>query len=621
MTTSFLSELKRRSVIRMAGLYLVGAWLVVQVAGTLLPIFGAPGWMLRTLVLVLALLFLPALIFSWVFELTPEGLKRDADVGPEATSPRARRRTERTIIVVLTLALMYFGVDRFVLARSRAEPGTSRAASSGEGEAAAPPVSPKSIAVLPFSDLSPGHDQEYFSDGMAEEILNALAQVRDLKVAGRTSSFYFKGRSEDLRAIGRALGVATVLEGSVRKQAQRVRVTAQLIRVSDDTHLWSHEYDGTLADVFQLQEDIARAITGQLQVILGDEQKTRLVPVATTSPDAYALDLQATAIFDRRDAAHYPEAVSKLQQAIRLDPGYARAYARLASLIGSQVAFAYLDEHESQEAVARYARRASELDPGLAEPYAALGMSDMRVPGRLLASRAAFERALKLDPADVNTNFWFGLTLIMTGYERRGIALFDRALQLDPLLPNLLRWRGIMFFYGDDLGRAEQLMNRARDLGLKRAEFNLAFLAHARGDADAAVRLATSGSRLVFPGMQPGMPRALAESIYGNASAHARGLALIDAYLATPRDHISGEVPADLARMGEPARALAAFPSHLTDDDTDFLALLWSPQGRAMRALPEFGAFLRDFGFIDLWEKYGAPDGCTRTAPGQYRCD
>ena len=186
--------------------------------------------------------------------------------------------------------------------------------------------------MLAFADLSPQHDQDYFSDGIAEEILNALAQVKDLKVAGRTSSFSFKGKNEDLRIIGATLGVAHVLEGSVRKQGDKVRITAQLIRSKDGFHLWSETYDGDLKDVFALQERIAQSITEKLAVVLSGKQAAQLVNAGTSNPEAYALYLKATATFDKRDGAHMPEAIKQLQQAVALDPGYARAYSRLATL-------------------------------------------------------------------------------------------------------------------------------------------------------------------------------------------------------------------------------------------------------------------------------------------------
>nr|MBP8081319.1 hypothetical protein [Arenimonas sp.] len=330
-----IAELQRRNVIRMAGLYLVGAWLLVQVAGTVLPWFSVSESILRGLVVVLVIGFVPALAFAWIFEMTPDGLKRDAEVSPaESIAPQTARRMDRIIIAALVLALVYFGFDKFVLAPRRAAAPAADVSQSPPPKAAStvPASDRKSIAVLAFTNMSADRDNEYFSDGIAEEILNSLAKVKDLKVAGRTSSFYYKGKNQDLRAIGKALGVAHVLEGSVRKQGDKVRVTAQLIRSEDGIHLWSETYDGDLKDVFALQESIARAITDELKVVLQGKQAARLVDTGTDNAEAYALYLQATSIFNRRDGDHFPEAIAALEAATRLDPDYARAYARLASL-------------------------------------------------------------------------------------------------------------------------------------------------------------------------------------------------------------------------------------------------------------------------------------------------
>ncbi len=232
MNAGFFAELQRRNVIRMAGLYVVGAWLLVQVAGTVLPWFGVSASVLRGLVVVLVIGFIPALVFAWVFELTPDGIKRDADVAPgQSIAPQTAQRMNRMIIAVLLLALTYFGFDKFVLAPRR-EASTSATA---QPQVAAPVVaasvaSDKSIAVLPFVNMSSDQEQEYFSDGLSEELLNQLAQIPQLRVIARTSSFSFKGKEVDVATIAKALNVANVLEGSVRKSGNTLRITAQLIR-------------------------------------------------------------------------------------------------------------------------------------------------------------------------------------------------------------------------------------------------------------------------------------------------------------------------------------------------------------------------------------------------------
>ncbi|HZW50541.1 MAG TPA: hypothetical protein VFF05_01650, partial [Rudaea sp.] len=266
-----IAELKRRNVIRMAGLYLVGAWLIVQVAGTVLPMFGAPEWIGRSFVVMLAIGFVPALVFAWVFELTPQGMKRDAEVRPEESiAPQTARRMDRMIIVALIIALAYFAFDKFVpekgsepFSGDRSVEPTQRRVPEKESDPA-----PKSIAVLPFVNMSGDAGNEYFSDGITEEILNALAQIADLKVAARTSAFAFKGKDPDLRKVGEMLDVATVLEGSVQRAGDQVRITAQLIDARSGYHLWSEKYDRKLTNVFAIEDEISKAIAGKLQVQL-----------------------------------------------------------------------------------------------------------------------------------------------------------------------------------------------------------------------------------------------------------------------------------------------------------------------------------------------------------------
>ncbi|MEP6512096.1 MAG: hypothetical protein ABJB02_10915 [Dokdonella sp.] len=621
---SLIAELKRRNVIRSAGLYLVGAWLVVQVAGTILPMFGAVDWIARSIVIALAIGFIPAMVVAWVFELTPAGLKRDEDVKTEdSIASQTAHRMNQWLLVVSIVAIGYFAFDKFVLAprRDAALVMQTTAHVAAQIGAEKPNVSPKSIAVLAFTDLSPGHDQEYFSDGMSEEILNALAKVKDLKVAGRTSSFYYKGRNEDLRVVGKALGVANVLEGSVRTQNSKVRITAQLIRTDDDFHLWSDSYDGDLNDVFALQERIARAITDQLQAVLQGEQKTLLVPIATSSPEAYKLYLQATAIFNRRDGVHFHDAIAGLKQAIELDPKFARAHSRLAALYDVVPQYsADTDLRAALEAVQQYARSAIALDPTLAEAYSALGLS-YRVQHRYIEEHAAYEHALALDPNDVTTNFWYGLSELMDGYTRHGMQLLDRTLTIDPMLPNALRWRAKMELSAGDLAGAQRNAQRARDLGLQVVDMNLAEIAHARGDNTNAIERWAAGMRGYLQGMPEGSETIIAEGLYGDDAARTRAIALIDAYVAQARDQINWVAPYVMVQLGEPAKALATMRTSRTNNDADFFALLWTPQGRAMRTSPVFNAFSRAVGLTQLWDKIGPPDLCKKSDAGDYTCE
>ena len=601
---SLIAELKRRKVLRVAGAYLVVGWLLIQVTATVLPQFDVPTWAPRMVTLLVAIGFPIALVMAWALDVTPEGVRVDAN---SASS----KPLIAVAVVLVALALGWF---------FHGQPGRSAAALVATAPVAnsAPK---KSIAVLAFTDLSPQHDQEYFSDGMAEEILNALAQVKDMKVAGRTSSFFYKGRNEDLRTIGKALDVANVLEGSVRKQGDKVRITAQLIRSKDGFHLWSESYDGDLKDVFALQEKIARAITDQLQVVLEGDQKTRLVPATTSNAEAYSLYLQATSIFDRRDSPRYPDAIADLQQAIKLDPNYARAHSRLAALSVVQSSYNDVDVTQMHVQVLEHARAALALDPRLAEPHAAMGLSWGLLPGGRLKEREEFEEALRLDPDDVTSNFWYGLSLVETDYRKRGIAMFDHALAVDPMMPNVVRWRGKMYRYAGDLDNAELFMKRARSNGLTIADRDLAEIAFDRGDAATAIRQWPDGARNLLLKLPPGDPEILSAGMFGDAAAKTRALSVLDAYLAKPHTQVSGQIPVVMVLLGQPRRALELLHTTSLGDTSDIFALVWSPAGKQIRALPEFPALLKEMGFIELWDKYGPPDDCRKNDKGDYSCE
>ena len=331
-----IAELRRRNVIRMAGLYLVGAWLITQVSSTVLPMFGAPDWLPRSVVILLLVGFIPALVFSWVFELTREGIKRDAEVKPEESiAPQTARRMDRMIIVVLICALVYFGVDKFVLAPRRDAAlvvQTTEHVTAGASVEKSK-VNPRSIAVLPFVNMSTDAENEFFSDGLSEEILNSLARIDGMQVVGRTSSFQFKGKNEDLRAIGDKLGVASVLEGSVRREGDRARITAQLIRTSDGIHLWSQTYDRTLKDTLAVQLDIAEQVAGALNIVLDDRQRERMRDAGVKNVDAFIAYQKGWKLYI--DAHRNPDldlvdtlrlANVEFAKAIALEPDFSFAY-------------------------------------------------------------------------------------------------------------------------------------------------------------------------------------------------------------------------------------------------------------------------------------------------------
>ncbi len=534
---------------------------------------------------------------------------------PASAGPRPRRLWQVAaagFLAVLAIvgALWIGGPLRKLAGATRSHPGPGEGVASG--------LTP-SIAVLPFVNLSSDKEQDYFSDGITEELLDALARVKGLKVAGRTSSFAFKGKNEDLRAIGETLGVANIVEGSVRKQGNRVRITAQLIQVSDGFHRWSKTFDGDLTDVFDLQEKIARAITDELKVVLQGDQQNRLVPVATSNPEAYSLYLQATAIFNRRDGARFPDAIAQIEQALRLDPTYARGWSRLATLRVLTPIYRPGDFDSSLAAAEKAARRAIELDSSLGEPHAVLGLTFVQ-RRQSLDAEPAFRRALELDPQDVTANFWFATNLVSNGYLQRANRILDKVLTIDPMYPNGLNWRALTAFGEGDVDLAERLARRSRDAGLAHAGLALSFVAEARGQREEAIVQLTSALSALSLDLPQGFAEATARGALGDVQARDRALALIKAYLATRPAVISGPVPYALMRLGRPGEALELLERGPTGNDSLAFPTMWLPAGRPTRTLPEFSQAARRIGLVTVWEQEGPPDFCQRVASGKYVC-
>jgi len=339
---NLFAELRRRNVIRVAGLYLVGAWLLTQVSSTVLPMFDTPAWLPRSVVILLAIGFVPALVLAWVFELTPGGFRHDANVqADQSIGPQTARRMDRMIIAVLICALVYFVIDKFVLAPRRDAVLVTQTAEhvAAGANADKAKVNPRSIAVLPFVNMTTDKENEFFSDGLSEEILNSLTRIDGMQVIGRTSSFQFKGKNDDLRTIGDRLGVASVLEGSVRREGDRARITAQLIRASDGIHLWSQTYDRTLKDTLAVQLDIAEQVAGVLDLVLDDKQRARMHDAGVKNVDAFIAYQKGWRIYF--DAHRKPEldlidtlrvANVEFDKAIALEPDFSFAYFAEADL-------------------------------------------------------------------------------------------------------------------------------------------------------------------------------------------------------------------------------------------------------------------------------------------------
>ena len=411
-----MGELKRRNVVRAAVAYVAVAWLVIQVAETVFPAFGLGDRALRNLILVLAAGLVPAVALSWVFELTPDGLRRDRDIEPGGElSRRTNRLLDRLIVLLLTLGISYFAIDKFLLDPARDARLVEEAAQRARSEVLTGSYGDQSIAVLPFVNLSADPEQEYFGDGMAEEVLNLLARIPELRVISRSSAFTYKGSDLKLDAIATELGVAHILEGSVRRAGNRIRITAQLIEARSDSHLWSRTWDRELDDIFAIQDEIAAEVVSNLKLrILGEVPRALRVDARS-----YLLFMRARQLLDAGTDVDYQQIDDLLKAAIDGDPAYAEPWTGLNWL--RYRCYAITSRNE-------------------AAPYCAT-----RSPDEWLAlADEASQRALALDPDNPTANAYSAYNL---AFQRRDFQAaadrFRRAVEAAPPVSDIVRTTSI----------------------------------------------------------------------------------------------------------------------------------------------------------------------------------
>ena len=409
---NFFAELKRRNVYKVAAAYAVIAWLLIQAASILFPTFEAPAWLMKVLVVIVAAGFVIALLIAWTFEMTPDGMKRTEDISPNDQLPRWSKRKFGTLIV--TVALLAAGLLVFQLWRSWS--------------------SEKSIAVLPFENLSQDPENAYFAEGVQDEILARLSKVADLKVISRTSTQRFKSAPEDLPHIAKQLGVAHIVEGSVQKQGEQVRVTVQLIKASTDAHLWAETFDRKLTDIFAVESEIARNIADKLRAELTGSEVNALAARPTENSEAYQLYLKGRFFWNKRTAKDFHTALNYFQQAIDKDPGFALAYAGLADTYVLLSGFAAASPAESLPKAKAAALKALELDNTLGEAHTSLGQAVSAYDFDFERAGREFRLGIELNPNYATGHQWYAESgLGALGRFDEAIAEMKRALELDPL--------------------------------------------------------------------------------------------------------------------------------------------------------------------------------------------
>lgn len=427
---SFFDELKRRHVIRVATAYVVTAWLLIQVSETVLPVFGFTDFALRVIIVVLAVGLLPVVVFTWAFEFTPEGIKREQDV--DRSLPRdatAGKRLDRVIMMMLALALGYFALDKFVLDPRRDAEREQAVAEQARTQALLESYGDKSIAVLPFVNMSADPEQEYFSDGISEELLNLLARIRELRVISRSSSFAFKDQNLEVPEIAGRLNVSHVLEGSVRKSGERIRITAQLIDARSDTHLWSETYDRAMGDVFAIQDEISAAVVDQLKLtLLGGAPTSR-----PTDPEAYALFLQGRHFLDRFTKESLEKAGELYTQVLEIDPDYPPALKGLAEILANQAGLGFIPMEGNVAKAWELVLKAAELDPNYADAWSGIGQMHQYYSGDLKAAAENLVRAVELGPNQATIIGDAGVLARNLGRTELAVELLERQVRLDPV--------------------------------------------------------------------------------------------------------------------------------------------------------------------------------------------
>ncbi|MCK7592731.1 tetratricopeptide repeat protein [Pseudomarimonas salicorniae] len=617
---SLLSELRRRNVIRMAGLYVVGAWLVVQVAETVLPAFDVPGWVLRAVIILLAIGFLPALVLSWVFELTPDGLKRESALDPARRHDHVTARKLDVAVILLLLAvggLTLWSHQRGPAPASDSPPQTAEGSASDTGPdaATASPASPTaqaaSIAVLPFVNMSPDPEQEYFSDGISEEILNALVKVRGLQVASRTSAFGFKGQEAlGVPTIAERLGVRHVLEGSVRRAGNTLRITAQLIDAQTDRHLWSETFDRPLTaeNVFAIQEEISTAIVAALKasLALGDVGQLALTQ-PTDNLSAYDLYLQARSLMLGRRALDRAEQL--LAKSLELDPAFAKAWelrAAITSLL-TEYGFSELDPEMLDKQVVEYAGRALDLEPQSSLALAAMARVRGQV-GRSLRGRVDFasvlsdlEAAIEIDPHNINAMNWLALTWALLGERERALSMFDRCHAVDPRFAPCAenRFDSMWVLGRNEEAYAAMLESLSRGVNVE-GYANLHLLAEFE---QRAAFLLLMNHPLWLPGWN-------------------RGNEMYEAFRHPQRDHAA--LREDLIRFLGDREQTYYMPTLLVPLG-DYAApppswLLWGEVYADYRRSPQFHALAAQSGMLDYWRAHRFPPQCRAASPDGFEC-
>ena len=610
---SFFEELRRRNVIRVGIAYVIVAWLILQFSDVVLNNIEAPGWVFQVIMLVLGIGLPLALFFAWAFELTPEGIKKEKDIDrSESITQVTGQKLNLTIIGLLVVALGYFVWQSEKGSEPFSQESTVQTPQPGEEKRDPTPVVVElepSIAVLPFVNMSADPEQEYFSDGISEEILNVLVRVKGLKVASRTSSFTYKGENLDIPEIARQLKVGNIVEGSVRKSGNRVRITAQLINTSDDRHLWSDTFDRELTDIFAIQDEIANAIVNALKNELNIGLDAVKVESATDNLDAYDLYLKARGMFIARQ--NLDVANQLFEQATQLDPGFAVAWEGLAASHWVSTDWIKGDGIDHRQLAEFAADKALAIDAGLSMPYAVKGMIiSETVPHDYQSARKNLDMALANDPKNTTAWLWSGIFNKGLGYADKAIRDFQRCLDIDPGYLNCKQHQAQAYLNNGETEQAMALFSETIEANFHSQDGPFIPMAVTSGQRLLALYMANQWTRDRYAPVIDWI-----EALENPDADHTAGLHRFEQWAERVGDDINIYVGTLLAFK---AYDYFVKPNSMPISET---AEIWNPNWAEFRQTSYFKQYARNNNVLAYWRQAGFPKQCRPLGEDDFECD
>ncbi|MBT8062603.1 MAG: hypothetical protein KJO85_07950 [Gammaproteobacteria bacterium] len=609
---SFINELKRRNVFKVGIAYVVAAWLMLQLTEVLTELLEIGPEVGKIVIVLLIVGFLPAIFFAWAFELTPEGIKRESEVDrSQSIAPNTGRKLNTAIIAMLVLVAGYFIWESRFKERAAEPAGGELLVNDSQPVTATEPApvatqadQQKSIVVLPFLNMSKDPDQEFFSDGLSEEILNALVKVPDLRVISRTSAFAFKGKGVSIPDIAAQLDVSHVLEGSVRKAGNDVRITAQLIEVDTDSHLWSEAYNRSLENIFEIQEEISKAIANELQVTLGAADSSAR---PTDNIDVYQSFLRGRHLYQDRGPESLDRAIEILKGVVSEEPDYAEAWATLA---GASIVRSFQVDEGASELIRQgrsAANKAIEINPNTGFAYAARGLLNIRELN-WEAAMADLDSAIELNPNESNSLLWKGIGLLMLGYNAEALDYLLQAEKVDPVFALLQSWIIVAYTNLDEAEAVGRHADKEEAFASNTNNSGRYVLHLLRGDLEAAEQT------WALADIETLESDVLARTAFGALRDPARKEAAISTLLENEQMSASRTLFPYLWLIGATDAALDHM-HRIIDSGRGLragigLVTIWAAYHRDQLDAPGLPELFERIGAADYWRKHGDPDLC-----------